>query len=394
MFIIRIWRFIIGYVRFKCTGGFGERFLNLCAHSHIQVWEAKRGGDGITGYVAVKNYRKLVKFRKKAGVRLKIEQKYGLPFILRRYRLRFGLLLGIILFFGILNVLSLSIWSIEVVGNERAESENILAVLEKYGLKQGVRSETVDAEALRLQLLLDVPELSWAAINIEGCFATVEVTETLEVPDSAETDVPGNLKAASDGRIIKMEVLEGEPQVKVGEAVLKGDLLISGTVEHQNEITVLKRASGSVIAETVSERRVEIPLEQLEMRRTGKVTKKRVASVFGFHIPLYLGSTKGLYEKETEYWDFTIEGVTLPLRVTTGVFYEQEEYRYRLSTAQAVQRARNELQKIEHEEFVKKIIQKREETIEKKGDVVIITIKYLCEEEIAVQENILINDSE
>ena len=38
MFIIRLLRFLLGYVKFEATGVFCERFINLCSYGGIKIW--------------------------------------------------------------------------------------------------------------------------------------------------------------------------------------------------------------------------------------------------------------------------------------------------------------------------------------------------------------------
>ena len=40
-----------------------------------------------------------------------------------------------------------------------------------------------------------------------------------------------NIKAARDGQIVRMEVTHGTPQVKIGDGVAEGQLLVSGITE-------------------------------------------------------------------------------------------------------------------------------------------------------------------
>ena len=35
MLILRLFRYLLGYVRFAAWGGFPERFINLCEHNRI-----------------------------------------------------------------------------------------------------------------------------------------------------------------------------------------------------------------------------------------------------------------------------------------------------------------------------------------------------------------------
>ena len=54
-------------------------------------------------------------------------------------------------------------------------------------------------------------------------------------------ETPCNIKAAFSGQILRIEVYEGTAVAKVGEAVVEGQLLISGMVEDTNKnVTLIK----------------------------------------------------------------------------------------------------------------------------------------------------------
>ena len=46
MLILRLFRYLFGYVRFAAWSGFPERFINLCEHNKILLWDV-RSRDGV-----------------------------------------------------------------------------------------------------------------------------------------------------------------------------------------------------------------------------------------------------------------------------------------------------------------------------------------------------------
>lgn len=116
MFIVRFLRFVCGYVRFQVTGVFIERFLNLASRNGINLWDGTKTETQYTGHTLMKHYKKLRPFAKKTGVHMQIEERFGWPMWRRKYRKRVGLVVGILLFFGILSFLGNFVWTIEVVG--------------------------------------------------------------------------------------------------------------------------------------------------------------------------------------------------------------------------------------------------------------------------------------
>ena len=71
MFLIKLLRFLFGYVRFESGGGFPERFLNLCAQAHFPLWEVTSRGGTMKAFTTLKSYKKFRPYARKAGVRLR-----------------------------------------------------------------------------------------------------------------------------------------------------------------------------------------------------------------------------------------------------------------------------------------------------------------------------------
>ena len=117
MFIIRFLRWLLGWVEFEAEGGFPERLLNLAARCGIPLWDTGRRGVVLTARCFARKYKKLRPIARKAGVRLHVVRRHGVPFFLHRYRARAGLVAGLATYVVLLQILSQQIWVMQVSGN-------------------------------------------------------------------------------------------------------------------------------------------------------------------------------------------------------------------------------------------------------------------------------------
>ena len=393
MFFIKLLRFFLGYLKIRISGRFPERFLNVCAQKNITIWNTCRRGDSIEGYIFSRDYKKIRKYRRACGARLKIRRRYGLPFFLHKYRARSGMLAGAAVCFAILLVMPMFIWDVDVQGNVSVSSEKIAAELEKLGVAQGTLRSSIDTDNLRQKLLLNMPELSWAAINLKGTKATVDVRERMTTPEKQENTAPCNLKAARDGRIVAIRPTQGNAVVQVGDAVVAGDLLVSGTIEHKTGDTSFVHSDGEIIASTERSLSFTAAFKQTETVRTGKVSTRRVLHFFGLDLPLYLGSVQFPYEKESNEEILQFDGQRLPIGVTTARFYETEKRTRTLSKDEALKLATKEIERLEEAELQGAKIVSREPVMETYDYGVKLTVHYVCEENIAKKDFIMINAS-
>ncbi len=392
MFIIQFLRFLFGYVKFEAEGVFCERFINLCSYNGVKIWGIVKKQDKITAYILARDYKRLRRICRKTSMRTRVKKRYGIPFILRKFRARSGLFAGAAVAAALVYTLSLSVWNIQIEGNTRVQTAQIQSALESIGLTEGVRRDDIDTESLRHELLLSLPELSWAAINLNGTSAVIEVSEA-EPTDTNKDDTPCNIVADRDGRVISVDVYRGISNIQEGDAVVKGDLLISGVVDHLNGASSFLHASGSVLAETESEISVRVDYDQIRRVRNGRVKTKRVLTFFGMEIPLYLGTEKENYELELSEWTMDIGGVNMPVKINTGTFYFVDNVSVTLSEEEALEQARQQALQTESSRYQSAEILERQEFVQYDEKGLTLTIKYLCIENIGSEEKILINDT-
>ncbi len=318
---LRFWNWLIGYLTIEIIGESTEQFMNLCASYKKDVWGFERTSNGVVMRVKLSEWKCLRSFAKRAGVRIKIKRKTGFYFLVCPLFHRWGLLMGAIVFWVVLSILSGRIWLFEVHGVTPGEEKEVLAILEQEGVGVGARSKTFDWATVRQTVLSKNPQISWMALNPQGSLLSVDISKTTNPPTMLSNQEPCNLTATRDGTIVELQVNTGKAVVKVGEAVVKGDLLISGAVEYSNGCTVFTHASGRVMAQTKYQHEVFIPYEQKITRRIGEVTQKCVLSCFGVEIPLYLGSMPAPYEKTIEENFLKIKNTLLPLSLKKASFY-------------------------------------------------------------------------
>ncbi|MBO5726795.1 MAG: sporulation protein YqfD, partial [Clostridia bacterium] len=261
MFLINLYRLLFGYVVLKIYGDFPQRLLNLCAKNHITTWNLHKRQDHIELSVMIKDFKRLRKVRAASGVKIRILKKCGIPFVLSRYKLRVGIVLGLTVFFATLKLLSCFVWEIEVVGAKNISQDEILGLCKKHGIYVGQYIKNIDTVISKDKILLDSDKLAWGAVNIEGSKITINITE---VKSETPQFLPSNIVATEDAVIKTVKVHSGNLQIKIGEAVQKGDLLISGTVDVGDRVNFIK-SSGDILGEI--ERKITIEKTYIQERK-------------------------------------------------------------------------------------------------------------------------------
>lgn len=323
MLVLRFLRFLFGYVSFTARGGFAERFINLCRHNKIILWELRSSNGVISACTDCTSYKKIRSVARKSGMRVRMKKKHGLPFFLNRHSRRAGVLVGICFCVAVLCILSTRIWSIDVTGNIRVPSENIIEVFEELGVKKGVSGKRIDIRSVEIAALQKLPELSWLNINIDGSAARIEVRETVITPQADEDDTPSDIVAARDGQIVILRPFNGTQEQKIGNPVLKGDLLISGIEENKDLTVSFCRASGYVVART-NRSIAAAQKNKLKIQKATGTKKSYIFDFLNFSIPVGRVNGENTYKEKSEVF---INGVTLPVGITVcrQRFFDESE---------------------------------------------------------------------
>lgn len=258
--MIRLFRWLAGYVSFSFTGGFAEDFLTGCFSDGIGIRNVSLSENGFTAQCAAKTYKKLHRYAYRHGGRVRVIKKKGLPFILLPLKNRTGFFAGMLAFVVIISFLSGFVWNVEIAGNNRISETAITAYLDNHNLKTGVMWSSVDRESLCWDMMSEFEDIAWVHINKIGTTARVEINET------------------------KLADTEGDGDMLRGMDVFRKELQVVAYREQKNM--------------TVKERKVY-----------------RKISFFTAEIPLYFNRKTGDISNQSKSF-LTVKDTVLPIGVT------------------------------------------------------------------------------
>lgn len=322
MFLIRLLRFFKGYVIFTCSGGFPERFINLCSLSGINLWDAKSVGGVLTAKTFASSYKNIRHCAKKSGMKMRLKAKCGFPFFIRPYLKRKGIAAGLVLSAALLVFLTSCIWTVSVTGNEKLTNGQILALAEQYGIYTGNFRKNIDIKATQEAIKSTVDAISWFSVNINGSDVSVELTETVGSNEIVDKSEPCNIISDTDGELLSLEAYVGTPEVKIGSAVSKGTLLISGVKERENGSAEFVHARGTATVRTREDIFAKIG-NNIKVRRFSDIRKRFHIYVFGLDVPL--GFPVGTDTAVTRKAFLEFRGKILPVGVITDTYFLTED---------------------------------------------------------------------
>ncbi|HYE81175.1 MAG TPA: sporulation protein YqfD [Clostridia bacterium] len=275
MFIIRIWNYFRGYAIIIVKGLKIERFINLAVVNNIYIWDIEKlDYTTVKAKIGLENFGRLRDIVRRTDSSVSIIAKRGLPFIIRNIKRRKLFYAGLLSLFVFIYIMSSFVWMIEIVGIKAVDNEKLVRCLASEGLKEGSFKGKLDRRHIENRVLINMPEISWIGIQIKGTKAIVEVVEKREVPPLISHSDACDIVAAKDGVITKLLVLSGDPLVKDGDSVRKGQKLVTGTILRENLEPRQVHSLAQISARTWYEEAEEIPLQQIEYKPTGRVARQ------------------------------------------------------------------------------------------------------------------------
>ena len=112
--LLKIIRYIKGYIRIRITGYSTERFLNACSHKGVVLWGLTPVNRAYEMNIQAKGFRQLKPIIRKTGTKVVIVGRFGLPFFLHKNRKRKLFFAGALLSLALVFLLSRYIWNIDI----------------------------------------------------------------------------------------------------------------------------------------------------------------------------------------------------------------------------------------------------------------------------------------
>lgn len=386
MLLLRLIRFIYGYVYFEGSGKHPEMFMNTVRRRGFNIWNISSMKGNIKGYITKNQYKLLRPVAYKSEVKISIKKKVGLPFLIHKYKYRWGMLAGSILFIMIIYVLSLYVWVVEVKGNNQIQKDTIIETAAEFGIRTGSLKSKLDLDILEQKLMEKIPDISWIAINMRGSIIVIELKERDNPPDVLKEDQKSNLISTTAGQITRLEVYSGKSEVSIGDVVEKGQMLVNGIVQDDLGGTTIKRSQGKVFAKTRRFLEESYPLVNEVQINSGETVTRKELQFFGIKLPINLAQVPAQECKlEIVKSKAYVLNSMLPVELYEEKFTPIVKQSQVLSAKEAEEKAQEKIKLREETELQNiTVLDKTVSTQELDGKIK-LSVSYLCEENIATE---------
>jgi len=296
-----------GYVRLKLWGNGVERFVVLCSHQKMPLWDIEAQGKYVFTNMRLKDFYNCKKHARKAGIRAVVVERHGLPFLVSSFQKRSLWMVGFLLFIAAWILSTNMLLHIKVQGNYSISEEVFRDFLEQQGIYIGMWKKDIPIEDLEKMIREHFKQVTWTSGKLDGTVLIVDIKEYDKpiINELKETEIKGSsLYATADGIISEIYVRNGVPQVKIGSEVKKGDILVDGRVPVLTEDQTVSyyqyyESDADIGIETFLEINYKLPRVYKEKNYTGRTASGKF---------IYLGEK--IYRNKMQEHKFPYKDVT------------------------------------------------------------------------------------
>lgn len=342
-----------------------------------------------------KDYLRIREIAEKRGDTLVVRNRMGLYWKFRELLNRPVLILGLCLLLILSAYLPTRIFFVQVEGNVVIPTRLILEKAGECGIGFGASRRAVRSERMKNTLLEAVPQLQWAGVNTRGCVAVISVRERAEEQETAEPSAFGHIVALMDAYILSCTATKGNLICGPGQAVVEGQILISGYTDTGLCIRA-EQAQGEIYGRTI---------RSLELVTPSGTVKKTDKDGEGRKISLLIGKKRINLWKDSGIWDTTCDrmyeeyyitlpgGFQLPAALTVERYVSRKLSETEIPQAEAEQLLESTARRYLKEQMLAGSIRDLQPEFTAEPGIVQMAGKFDCVELIGVMQRLQIGET-
>jgi similar to stage IV sporulation protein len=264
-----------------------ERFFNICRANDLYLWDIKRKENSCTCKVFAQDFAKMHPIFRKTATKVNVLKKQGLPFYFPFIKKRIIFFVGLVLCIAMLNRATHYVWAIEYVGNLQVSDDELTDFIKGENIRYGIKKSEINCEEKEKKLREKFENVTWVSIYFEGTKLYVSIKENEKSKPQYRQVRGTDIEADEDGVVVSIITRNGVPNIKAGDIVEKGQILVSGSVpvfdEEQNIIDyIVYDADADIYIETTVEFEDKINSTYPVVCYTGRSIKSGFFEVMGY----------------------------------------------------------------------------------------------------------------
>lgn len=266
-----------------------NKLIKYLINNNISYNSLKKNKNRVKFICEYNSYKKISKRFKS-----RIIKYYGKQKVIKDLNKHKYAIISVFISLYVLILLTNTIFEININTDNNELKQELINSLEKYNIKKYKRKKSyTELYQIKEKLLKEYKnKLEWVEIESIGTKYIINLTQRIN-KEQEKITYPTNIVASKDGIIKNINSISGTKVKNIGDYVKKGDVIISGSIEKNDEIIDLITSNGNVYAETWYKVNINIPYNYIEYEKTNKIINRYYVDIFGYEITL-----TGKYDKE------------------------------------------------------------------------------------------------
>ena len=234
----KILSYMHGYLRICISGLSVERFINSCSYRGIHLWDVSPVGTQYHMNISIKDFKKIKPVIRKTRTNVRIVERTGFPFFLKKFQTRKIFIFGIFLCYFLIFFFTTLIVNIQIKGNNFYTSESILEFLNSMNVTKGMKIRDIDCYEISNNIRKNFNDIIWVSTSINGSNLVINIKENNDsktIRNNNSSVMPYDIIAEDKFRITRTIIRNGIILVKPGDYVNKGDVLVEGKIPVYND---------------------------------------------------------------------------------------------------------------------------------------------------------------
>lgn len=295
-----------------------NKFLNYAIQNNIKVTNVKNLEDNLIQLnicnLTDEEFKKLVEL---FGVR--ILNQFGFSGLKNMLFQKLGLIIGIMVSIILVIIFNGFIFNVSITGLSIIPEERVIKTLNDLGVKKNGISK-FSSDQVEDYLKEQIEDISLVSVKKVGTSLIINIKEKLENTKELKTD----LIAPYNMLITNIQVFSGTANVKIGDSVNKGQVLVYAYMEDGSGEIINCQPSANIESDIWFTNEIYFKPKQIIQVRNGN--KQVQTNIFIGGKLLKDNITESKFEKyEMEVKEFIISEFLLPIKVKKVIYYETEE---------------------------------------------------------------------
>ncbi|RPF55594.1 sporulation protein YqfD [Aquisalibacillus elongatus] len=237
-----------GYVDVKLTGKQLDKLLNYLSQRDIPFYNLRKiNSTEIKLRMRYTDAFHLRSIRKQFKFNFSFDKRGGMPYYYQKRRKWMPFLLSLLFTIGLIFILSNMVWKIEISGGSPEVRYEVDELIGDLGMNRGSFMQSMESiSSIEREIMNKVEEVSYVGIKRTGTSFYIMIEEN-DHNNINEDRLPSNLVATNSGTVQKVYITNGRPLVQVNDVVRKGDVLVTGRLDDENDVYTY--SEGEVLAE-------------------------------------------------------------------------------------------------------------------------------------------------